>query len=216
MKPLFCALALCTVLAPALAQDAATAPVAASQAAPIPTIKLDNGLSVTPVARPATDLETLADAHFWRFHIEAPSATGVSQQLELRVPGKPPQIIGTPLAFVGVQSLDVLIGLAPIDGGYLVSANNWKIYQRVQGPSQGPKPFDFPMIGAPANPLKSFKFGPIRYGTERDYSLPQTNGDVPLITLHAPNENPMELNAKTESPVVAELVLVVGARPNAN
>ena len=217
MKHLICALALCATLAPALAQDAATPPVAAtapattepqSQSAPLPAVKLDNGLFVTPVARPASDLEAIADVHFWRFHIESSAVNGLSQRLELRVPGEEPQRVGAGgLGLSNLNILNLLVGIAPVDSGYLQSAGKWKIYYRMQGLSQDSKPFDIPITTESDNPIKSLRVPVVRYGNGGDYALPQTNGDVPLISIYEQN---IEGEKQT---LVAELVLVLTARP---
>ena len=214
MKPLLCALGLLALSAPLRAQTDVAAP---NVTAPSSAVKLAGGILVTPVLRPASDLESILDVHFWRFHIVAPKGdVALKPRTELRVPGRESQIVLEGADLTGLEGADFLVGLAPSGNAELGTTPKWKVSYRVSKLSSDAKPFDFAVMDERDNPLKGLKIGATTYG-KRDYAVPKPNGDVPLITYRAPLQN--LLNFKVEDlekqPVIAELVLVLNAKPSA-
>ena len=215
MKPILCALALCAMLAPARAQDVATAPVAAPY---VPTIQLDSGIRITPVLRPASDLEQMTDVHFWQFQLQLPAAnTFTSARLELRAPGKPTQLVSDNRTFLQ-HNADLLVGIAPIASESLSMADKWKVYCRLQETSKDSHKLGFSSASThtPANLLKElrdlsdlkYRFQIISYGNGGDYALPQANGDIPLITVYGKDSG-------DEPTLTGELILVLTYKPAA-
>ncbi len=206
MKPLFCALALCTMLAPAMAQEAATAP---EDKTPVgvpymPTVKLDSGISITPVLRTPSDLERMTDVHFWQFHLQLPATvTYVPARIYFRVPGKSQRLVGTGgLDFLKGET-DLIVGIAPVTCNSLSTAGEWKIYYRTQEIPEGPDKPARVSSSVQANPIKDLKFESTRYGVGDDYALPDNNGDAPLMSLYRYERN----DQGNKEILVAELVL---------
>ncbi len=208
MKPLFCALALFTMLAPAMAQDAATAPISSPF---MPAIKLDSGIIITPIVRTPGDLETMLDVHFWQFHVQAPDPdTFVATRLEMRVPGQGPRLFGVGQADFFPEKLNIVVGIAPVIGNSLTTADDWKTYYRrseLSGETSANSRYSssYSSSGG-SNPIKNLQFRLTRYGSGGEYALPQTNGDIPLITTYGASKD------NEEPPIIAELVLVITAK----
>ena len=216
MKPIFCALALCLMLAPAIAQT--DAPPPAKITAPLASVTLDNGFIITPFRRPASDLENMMDAKMWEFHIQPTSpAVIVTLYLELRVPGKEPQRLSGSGGFFGQKNRDYTVGIAPANSSFLENADKWKTYHRARDLAGGTSMDDIPLTSEIDNPFKDVLKGlnsySMSYGKGSDYALPQPNGDIPLITLFGPGKNtePGMMTAAEETPIIAELVLVLTA-----
>ena len=217
MKPLLCALALCLMLAPAIAQT--DAPPPAKVTAPLASVTLDNGFVITPIRRSASDLENMMDAKMWEFHIQPTSpAVIVTLYLELRVPGKEPKRLDGGGSFFGQKNTDFTVGIAPANSSFHVNADKWKIYCRARDLADGPGMDDIPTTSETDNPLKGVLKGlnsySIRYGKGSNYALPQPNGDIPLMTLFGPGKNtePGMMTPAEETPIIAELVLVLTAK----
>ena len=203
MKHFFCALALSTMLAPALAQE--TTFFDSVPTTP-PTITMKNAIVVTPIIVPDDDLRSMLDVQMWHFTVKAPAGGATpSARLELRVTGQTPK----PLEFTdgGVlnrKNSDVVVGVAPVEGNDLSKAKQWKIYLRTKA-----DPTDiFSAAGSNEieNPLKDLKFEITRTSAGAGYALPKTNGDIPLISLYTVAEN-----FDHPPTLTAEIVLVLTA-----
>ena len=205
MKPIFCALALSLLLAPARAQNGAffdSPPVT-----PI-AVTMKSGIVVTPIIVPDDDLRSIIDVQMWHFTLQAPADGATpSAQLELRVPGqKPKSLEFNDGGVLDRKSSDVVIGMAPVEGNDLSKAKQWKIYLRTKA-----DPTDIFSAASSKkidNPLQDLKFEITRYSAGTGYALPKINGDIPLVSLYkvAPNlDGPPTL--------AAEIVLVLGAEP---
>ncbi len=209
MKPLFCALALCTFLAPALAQDAATAPVAASQTT-IKSVTLDSGLIVTPVAIPFDALRSMLGAQLWRYNIKRPAPnTSFQMQLEVRTTGEETgDKIREKAAFSFMvedeDEIEITFGLLPKGGSTFSNAEYWRVHfsgRRLSG-----KPFFSPTNGDIQNPLKDLKWERGEAsgdGQIYNSSYPASNGDIVLQTY---------FGGTAEKPIVTKLVLVITAK----
>lgn len=205
MKPILCALALFTALAPALAQDAATAPVATSQTT-IKSVTLDSGLIVTPIATHYTDLERMMDVAKWQFLVEPPAPeTRLNAQLELRVPGKPTQQHnGYNIELYG--KTEVTFGILPKGGSTFTNAEWWRIYFHARSLEAAPHTpnADNDFGGDNVNLIKDMKFKTYSMIGNNAYEKPRPNGDIVLIQFFDNDANGI---------IVAELVLVLTAKP---
>ena len=216
MKPILCALAFLITLAPALAQDAATVPVAAQvQSATLPSVTLDNGIIVTPIVRQSSDLEQMMDVKMWQFHVQRPTRGAVIQpQLQLREPGKEPRNLEGMTSFFGQEKTDMVVGIAPANASFLDSADKWKVYVRTRDlQDTEPTMFDITSTSEIGNPLKEAMKGlnsrSTDYKNNGRYALPGTDGVIPLVSYYgaAIDGPPMMTNAD-DLPLIAELVLV--------
>ena len=200
MKPLFCALALLTMLAPALAQDAATAFDRERTRQEIPkTVTLDNGLLVTPVIVPYDDLGSMLDAQLWRFKIKPPAPdTFMQAQLEIRKTGE--DIDKTyAFGFGFSEEIELTFGMMPRGGSVFESADFWKVHF-VPRLLSGELLFST-VNGELQNPIKDFKWKTGESsGEDGAIARPLSNGDVVLKKY---------FGGTPEKPVVVELVLVL-------
>ena len=132
MKLLFCALALSLMLVPAIADDAATAPDSSETAtqyiAPKP-VKLDNGLTVTPIVLPYDEIGEMMGAKLWRFRIEKPAAPVplLMAYVVLRTPGEPEKIVGLDISNNVSHEMELTLGLLPSNNFSLDLADRWRI-----------------------------------------------------------------------------------------
>ena len=201
MKPLFCALALCAMLAPALAQEAATAPVAASPIPPIPSVTLDSGLIVTPVVVPFDSLRSMLGAQLWRFNIKATAPdTNVAVEFEVRTTGEKPERWPFPLANIEAGETELTFGLLPQGGSDISDADTWRFNLSTRNPANASNNTVF--NGGWPNPLKNFKWtqGIAEYiHPQGDYISPATNGDTILRGYVGGTE---------DKPIAKEIVLI--------
>ena len=206
MKLLLCALALFTALAPALAQT--ESPFDNTPPAKPLEVTMKSGIVVTPIVVPDDDLRSMLDVQMWHFLVKAPEGGATpTAHLELRVPGKPPQILTTnDSGILDSESSDFVVGLAPANGTSLSKADKWKVYLRTR--SNAADIFSASASNEEENPIKDLQFVLSRYNAGTGYALPNPNGDIPLISLYKLAEK------LPGSPVpVAQLVLVLTAKP---
>ena len=210
MKPLICALALLTMLAPAWAQDTATAPVAASQTGTISAVTLDDGLVVTPVVEPYDDLSSMLDLHIWRFKIKPPTSdTYFEAQLETRTTGKEAKEdvqkrdVGGFRFDESAEEVKMTFGLLPKGGSTFTEAELWRVRfatRGLQGETLIPS-LDTDM----KNPLKNFRWTRSEVsGQDDSFASPLPNGDILLAKY---------TGGTPEKPIVVELVLVLNVKP---
>ena len=122
MKPLFCALALFTTMAPALAQDAATAKTPVLIPLGSAATKTADGLNITPVDVPASDVSKMLDIRIWRFLIQTPKpGLRLTTRLELRQTGKDALIVRENSATAERQQ-EFTLGLMPQEETLTTSA----------------------------------------------------------------------------------------------
>ena len=207
MKPLICALALLTMLAPAIAQTAATADVADSPILPIPSVTLDSGLLVTPVVVPFDSLRSMLGAQLWRFNIKATAPdTNVAVEFEVRTTGEKPERWPFPLGAIGAGETELTFGLLPQGGSDMSDADTWRFNLSTRNPANASNNTVF--NGGWPNPLKNFKWtqGIAEYiHPQGDYILPETNGDIILKGYVGGTE---------EKPITKQIVLIfVGQTP---
>ena len=140
MKPLFCALALCTTLAPALSQEAATPPVATNFMPLEPQLiiatQTNDGLTITPVELPVDHVGTMLGIKMWQFKIEPPRdatpATRLRYRLELQRPGQKPIEMDSGRLDFSVnevpRTLEFTFGLMPEGKETIDNAETLKVY----------------------------------------------------------------------------------------
>ncbi len=205
MKPLLCALALLALSAPLHAQTEAApteAPATQTQDAP-KAATLDNGLVVTPVILPYDDLSSLLDVQMWRFNIK-PQKPDIflEARLEWRKTGEDALPMGG-IGFVLGNETELTFGTTPKGGSGFNDADFWRVHYAARRPSGefDSPPFD---IGV-SNPTRGIVWQKDavsgQYGA---IARPSPNGDVPLQKFTA---------GTPENPTVAELVLVLTAKP---
>ena len=209
MKHLICALALLATLTPALAQQDKSPFDKIPPAKPV-AVTMKSGFVVTPIVVPDDDLRSMLDVQMWHFLVKAPKGGATpTAHLELRVPGKPPQILTTnDGGILDSESSDFVVGLAPANGTSLSKADKWKVYLRTR--SNAADIFSASASNEEENPIKDLKFELSRYNAGTGYALPNPNGDIPLISLYKINFNP-----PGKPTPVAELVLVLSAKSSA-
>ena len=207
MKPLFCALALALSLAPAIADEAATASAPAIQTV-AKSVTLSSGLIVTPVAVPFDALRSMLDVQMWRFNVKPSTPnTFFQMQLEVRTTGEE---TGDKIrkenafGFLIEDETEVTLGLLPKGGSTFANAEYWRVHfsgRRLSG-----EPFFTPTNGDIVNPIKDLKW---ERGEESgdgqiyNSSYPAPNGDIVLQTY---------FGGTAEKPVVTKLVLVLTAK----
>ena len=213
MKPIICALALCATLAPALAQDAATPPVATTQTQDAPeAVKLDNGLIVTPIVMPDDELQNISGVEMWRFLVQPPAPnTNFYARAELRKPGGNWQAIALDSIVGPSHDIKVTLGLMPIDGFSMTDAVKWKSMIHLRE-FQGEQTFNNTTSrGQLDNPVKDLQDVTASIIGSSPYVTPvivRPNGEVTLMTFSSGPRN--EYDKQVQS---AELVLVFEAKP---
>ena len=148
MKPLFCALALFTILAPALAQDAATPPTTTVTldlgdpatlgqriGLPRPTLTKDE-ITITAIERPVDHVAAMLDINLWQFKVEPPKPTAdgllLHYSLQLQRSGRDPIEMdsgGRGFAIYGIpRTLEFTLGLKPESGKSLEESERLELY----------------------------------------------------------------------------------------
>ena len=194
MKPIFCALALSLMLVPPIAADAATAPdstEAATQYIKPKPVKLNNGLTVTPIVLPYDELGEMMGAKLWRFRIEKPAAPipHLNTFVVLRTPGEKETIVGLDMDHDISREMEVTLGLLPSNNFSLDLADRWRIRIHRREISKKMTVTDSIFTRNMENPVKNLEnvsqstsdSFPNRYGRV------QANGEVNLINFnHGP------------------------------
>ncbi len=199
MKPFLCALALFTMLAPATACDAATAPVAASQAV-AKSVALDNGLVVTPLDVPPDHVASMLNIKLWQFKIAAPkSGLLMKARLELREPGQEPVVIDTQ-SMDAAKEVEYTLGLMPVNGENLWNTKKIRLYQneRIVKHFASQVAAIGSSLGDRVNPWLQLQ----AMGFSTYFGMPNKEGDIELLGFDT---------GKTETP---KLVLVLTTEPN--
>ena len=160
MKPFLTALALCTFLAPAIAQPtAATAPVAVANPN-VKSVETDFGWTITPVIMPEDNAATMFGMKFWRFNVESPDETlRGAYKLQLRPNGETPITIHeSEFSFGGGGKAEMTFGLMPIGDKPLWQADEMKLSALFRNPTSPPSINNRAVLTVCKNPIKEIKF----------------------------------------------------------
>ena len=161
MKPILTALALCTFLAPAIAQPAtATAPVAVANPN-VKSVETDFGWTITPVIMPEDNASTMLGMKFWRFNVESPDKDlRGAYKLQLRTNGQTPITIHEgQFSFGGGGKTEMTLGLMPIGDKPLWQADEMKLSTLFRNPTSPPSINNSAFLTVCKNPIKDIKFG---------------------------------------------------------
>ena len=159
MKPILTALALCTFLAPAIAQPtAATAPVAVANPN-VKSVETDFGWTITPVILPEDNAATMLGMKFWRFNVESPDETlRGAYKLQLRPNGETPITIHEGQFSVGGGNAEMTFGLMPIGDKPLWEADEMKFSALFRNPTSTSSINKSALLTVCKNPIKDIKF----------------------------------------------------------
>ena len=131
MKSYLCALALLTTMAPVLAQDAATAPVAATPTVAKSTVT-DEGLIITPLDVPTDIAAKMLGIQTWRFKVIVPNdGLRLSTSLQMRQSGKKWPLNGVEISGAP-QEFEYTLGLMPLETEFLMKAEKLRVYQEMR------------------------------------------------------------------------------------
>ncbi len=192
MKPILTALALCTFLAPAIAQEAATPPAPPQVwVEPHPEVQLigeathtTDGLSIAPITVPTSDIALIMDIKMWRFRVQSPKGNlGLNFRMELRRPDQKPMVLAS--GSFGISSdTELICGLMAKSGDTLVKAETLKLYFRAHdlspktnvGDLKGDNGYNVEF----KNEIKSLKFDSYS-GGEGNWTFISKNGNIVLM-----------------------------------
>ena len=131
MKPLFCALALSLILAPALAQDAATTPGAATPTAAKSAVT-DDGLIITPLDVPTDIAAKMLGLQTRRFKVVVPNADSrLSTSLQMRQFGKKWPLNGVEISGAP-KEFEYTLSFMPLETEFLMKAEKLRVYQEMR------------------------------------------------------------------------------------
>ena len=154
MKLLFCALALCTLLAPAIADDAATSPLAVAKPN-VKSVETDFSWQITPVVLPEDNAAAMLNMKFWRFKVESPDKNlRCAYKLELRRYQQTPVAISDGNFNVSSGKAEFTLGLMPVGENAVWEAKEIKVSTRFRSLDSAPSinNYDYPKVCK--NPIK--------------------------------------------------------------